>query len=57
MRVRYSPSGVSKPDNRDYFRDPRNIQRVQDCLAEHNGYWMRQLRKPHGTLQEIVQEN
>jgi len=55
--VRYSPSGVSKPDNRDYFRDPRNIQRVQDCLAEHNGYWMRQLRKPHGTLQEIVQEN
>ena len=30
---------LGKPGNRDYFRGPENIQRVQEWRAEHPGYW------------------
>ena len=43
---------LSKPGNRDYFRGPENVQRVQDWRAEHPGYWKRQSGKPRGALQE-----
>jgi len=43
---------LSKPGNRDYFRGPENVQRVQDWRAEHPGYWKRQPRKPRSALQE-----
>jgi hypothetical protein len=43
---------LSKPGNRDYFRGPENIQRVQEWRAAHPGYWKRRPRKPRGTLQE-----
>jgi hypothetical protein len=43
---------LGKPDNRDYFRGPENVQRVQQWRAEHPGYWKQQSRKPRGTLQE-----
>ena len=33
---------LSKPGNRDYFRGPENVQRVQEWRAEHPGYWKRQ---------------
>ena len=42
----------SKPGNRDYFRGPESVQRVQKWRAEHPGYWKRPPRKPRGTLQE-----
>jgi hypothetical protein len=43
---------LGKPGNRDYFRGPENVQRVQDWRVEHPGYWKRQSRKPRGALQE-----
>lgn len=43
---------LGKPDNRDYFRGPENVQRVQQWRAEHPGYWKRRPRKPGGTLQD-----
>jgi hypothetical protein len=43
---------LGKPDNRDYFRGPENVQRVQQWRAEHPGYWKQPPRKPRCTLQE-----
>ena len=43
---------LGQPDNRDYFRGPENVQRVRDWRQAHPGYWKRQSRKAHGTLQE-----
>lgn len=45
-------SWLSQAENRDYFRSPENVQRVQQWRAEHPGYWKRQPRKPRRTLQE-----
>ena len=47
---------LGKPENRDYFRGPENVQRVQQWRAEHPGYWKRQPRKPRRTLQEACSE-
>lgn len=33
---------ASKPENRDYFRGPENVQRVQEWRARHQGYWHHQ---------------
>jgi hypothetical protein len=43
---------LSKSDNRDYYRGPENVRRVQQWRAEHPGYWKQPLRKPRRTLQE-----
>src|SRR5271165_1661550 len=43
---------LSKPDNRDYFRGPENVRRVQEWRAEHPRYWKQPPRKPRRTLQE-----
>ena len=43
---------LSKPDNRDYFRGPENVRRVQQWRTEHPGYWKQPPRKPRRTLQE-----
>lgn len=43
---------LSKPENRDYFRDPQNVQRVQDWRKAHPGYWKHSQRKAVGTLQD-----
>jgi hypothetical protein len=43
---------LSKPANRDHFRGPENVQRVQEWRAKHPGYWKQRPRKPCGTLQE-----
>jgi hypothetical protein len=32
---------LAKPDNRDYFRGPENVARVQAWRATHPGYWRR----------------
>ena len=42
----------SKPENRDYFRDAQNAQRVKDWRKAHPGYWKRSPRKPRRTLQD-----
>jgi hypothetical protein len=38
--------------NRDYFRGPENVKRVQQWRAEHPGYWKKRPRQPVGALQE-----
>lgn len=30
---------LSKPENKNYFRGPENIQRVQEWRKQHPGYW------------------
>lgn len=32
---------LSKPDNRKYFRDEKNVERVQEWRKAHPGYWKR----------------
>jgi hypothetical protein len=37
---------LQKPENRDYFRGPEHVARVQRWRAAHPGYW----RRPKGQL-------
>ncbi|HDQ02998.1 MAG TPA: hypothetical protein ENN23_00230 [Deltaproteobacteria bacterium] len=39
---------LSKPENRDYFRGPENVSRVQQWRKTHPGYW----RKTQNALQD-----
>jgi hypothetical protein len=43
---------LRKPENRDYFRDAQNRQRVKDWRKANPGYWKRCQRKPRRTLQD-----
>jgi hypothetical protein len=43
---------LSKPENRNYFRDADNVQRVRDWRKAHPGYWKRYPRKPRRRLQD-----
>lgn len=43
---------LSKPENRDYFRDADNRQRVTNWRKSHPGYWKGRARKPSRTLQD-----
>lgn len=42
-----------QPQNRDYFRGPHHVRRVQQWRQEHPGYGRRLSLKPRGALQEI----
>jgi hypothetical protein len=44
-----------KPHNRDYFRGPDHVRRVQQWRQEHPGYWKRPPQAPDRTLQETCQ--
>jgi hypothetical protein len=48
---------LEKPKNRDYFRGPYNVQRVQRWRKDHPGYWRRKPGKSPIALQDplIVQ--
>ncbi len=41
-----------KPENRDYFRGPAHVRRVQQWRQAHPQYWQRRSPKPRRTLQE-----
>jgi hypothetical protein len=43
---------LSKPENRDYFRDAKNVERVREWRREHPGYWKRCRRRTPRTLQD-----
>ncbi len=43
---------LAKPDNRDYFRGPENVERVRAWRAAHPGYWRRSSPNIHPALQE-----
>ncbi|MBW2220659.1 MAG: hypothetical protein JRF40_14405 [Deltaproteobacteria bacterium] len=36
---------VDKPENRNYFRGPENVQRVQDWRRQNPGYWKQSSNK------------
>jgi hypothetical protein len=47
---------LSQPENRDYFRGPDNVERVQQWRTDHPEYWKRHARKARRTLQETCSE-
>jgi len=42
---------LAKPDNRDYFRGPENVERVRAWRAAHPGYWRRLSPNTRSALQ------
>ena len=44
---------LSKPENRDHFRGPDNVERVRQWRKVNPGYWKR-ATKSSGTLQDLV---
>jgi hypothetical protein len=47
---------TEKPENRNYFCGPTNVQRVQQWRKEHPGYWRRKSGKTVSALQETLNE-
>jgi len=43
---------LAKPENRNYFRDDKNAERVRDWQEGHPGYWKNTARYRRRTLQE-----
>jgi hypothetical protein len=43
---------LAKPENRDYFWDAKNAERVRDWQREHPGYWKNTSRYRRRTLQD-----
>lgn len=53
---------LSKPENRDYFRGPANVQRVQEWRRQNPGYWRKEQgrEKPlqdHSTSETTEQQD
>jgi hypothetical protein len=44
---------LARPQNKDYFRDPSNSDRVRAWRQKHPGYWKKRKKKPGGTLQDV----
>jgi hypothetical protein len=47
---------TEKPENRDYFCGPTNVQRVQQWRKGHPGYWRRKPGKAPSALQETLNQ-
>jgi hypothetical protein len=45
---------LAKPENKNYFRGPEHVSRVQQWREEHPGYWQRGRSKPKSALQEAL---
>ena len=45
---------LNKPENRDYFRGPWNVDRVRQWQKAHPGYWKRPSRRKRGVLQDAL---
>lgn len=43
---------LAKPDNRDYFRGPDNVERVRTWRSAHPGYWRHSSPNTGPALQE-----
>jgi len=43
---------LAKPENRNYFRDAKNAERVRDWQKAHPGYWKSTARHRRRTLQD-----
>lgn len=44
---------LAKPENRNQFREPDNIKRVQAWRIAHPGYWRRRYKRPDA-LQDVI---
>jgi hypothetical protein len=47
---------LMKEENRDHFRGPVNVQRVQEWRSTHPGYWRSKLPKEQEPLQDLLTE-
>lgn len=48
---------LQKEENRDYFRGPHNVQRVQQWRKAHPGYWHRKPKTKANALQDpLIQQ-
>lgn len=47
---------LEKPENRDHFRGPVNVQRVQQWREEHPGYWRRKPKTTSDALQDPLNQ-
>lgn len=45
---------IGKPENKDYFKGPSHVLRVQEWRRLHPGYWKRRNRRKAGPLQDTV---
>jgi hypothetical protein len=45
---------LSKPQNRNYFREPDNAARVREWQRAHPGYWRNATRYKRHTLQDAL---
>ena len=46
---------LSRPENRNHFRDSDNVERVKEWRKLHPGYWRRCVRsEPQSTLQDVL---
>lgn len=46
---------LAKPENKDWWRGPENVQHVREWRAAHPGYWRRAKRRPESALQDMTQ--
>jgi len=47
---------LAKEENRDHFRGPVNVQRVQEWRSTHPGYWRPKPAEEQGPLQDLLIE-
>ena len=47
---------LQKPENRDYFRGPDNVQRVQQWRKANPGYWRKTKNKPEALQDPLIQQ-
>lgn len=47
---------LQKKENHNYFRDDKNVQRVQEWRKKHPGYWRRKSPGDNNTLQDSLSE-
>lgn len=45
---------LQKPENRDYFRGPENVKRVQQWRKANPGYWRRKPKSRKNALQDSL---
>jgi hypothetical protein len=47
---------LQKKENNNYFRDDKNVQRVQEWRKKHPGYWRRKGPEDNNALQDSLSE-
>ncbi len=45
---------LAKPENKNYFHGPENVQRVQQWREQNPGYWRKNMSKQQSALQDSL---